>query len=163
MPTKPNTISQEKKLIINLATPIAKSHSLPPHIVIAIIEQESNFNPFALRFEPAWYRRLLPKANEPNSPILSPTEIAQRSISWGLMQVLGQTLRELQHRFQEPKLRYLTPLCHDQSLAITWGCRILQHKLQRTGDLHAAILAYNGGARPAYLSEVIAKSHQYAT
>jgi Transglycosylase SLT domain len=61
---------------------------LDPALVCAVIEQESAWNTNAIRYEPVFRERyLLPLK-------LAPTEEVARSMSWGLMQVMGQVARE---------------------------------------------------------------------
>ena len=45
--------------LIALAHDAARSFSLWPELVCAIVEQESSWNPWALRYEPAFYARYI--------------------------------------------------------------------------------------------------------
>lgn len=140
----------EYDTLSRIARATAKSFNLPEDIVCAICEQESNWNPWAIRFEEGFYKRY----TEPMK--LSDTEEHARAMSFGVMQVMGQTARE--RGFQG---KFLTELC-DPVTGIEFGCKTLAHKLERQGgDIKAAILAYNGGARLAYLPEVLAKAEKY--
>ena len=86
--------------LIALASAIASQHALDPALVCAIIEQESSWDTHAIRYEPAFRSRYV-------APLgLPPTEEIARSISWGLMQVMGQSARE--HSFAG---RFLSALC----------------------------------------------------
>src|ERR1700735_1296507 len=74
--------------LIALARTAAAQHSLDPALVCAIVEQESAWDPHAIRYEPAFRTRYV-------APLgLAPTEEVARSMSWGLMQVMGQVARE---------------------------------------------------------------------
>ncbi len=107
--------------LIALARTIAAEHLLDAALVCAICEQESSWNPWAMRFEPAFFARYiapmlnanvpgnanLPIGGQKNAPEgnhapakLCPTEAYARAFSWGLMQVMGQVARE--HGFGAP-------------------------------------------------------------
>src|SRR5437016_1759983 len=79
--------------LVALAHEAARAHSLWPELVCAVIEQESSWDPWALRYEPAFYARYV----EPQlyrGMIRQETEARARAFSWGLMQVMGQVARE---------------------------------------------------------------------
>jgi soluble lytic murein transglycosylase-like protein len=133
-----------------LARSIAKQHGLDPALVCAVIEQESNWNPWAIRMEPAFYA----KYTKPMS--LSDTEEYTRAISWGLMQLMGECAREL--GFKE---KFLSYLCVPEA-GIEWGCQWLERKLKAAGgDVRKALLLWNGGANKAYPAEVLARRAKY--
>lgn len=119
-------------------------------LVCAVIEQESSWDTYALRYEPAFRSRYVAPLGLPLSE-----EIA-RSISWGLMQVMGQVARE--HGFSGA---FLSALCNPANgLAI--GCAVLASKIsQASGDLPRALALWNGGANPNYASEVLARLPNY--
>jgi Transglycosylase SLT domain len=86
-------------------------------LVCAIIEQESAWNPHAIRYEPGFRTRYV-------APLgLPPTEEIARSISWGLMQVMGQVARE--HGFTG---KFLSALC-DPVVGLDIGCAALASKI----------------------------------
>ena len=81
------------------------------------IEQESAWNSFAMRYEPAFRARYV-------APLgLAITEEVARSISWGLMQVMGQVARE--HVFDG---KFLSALC-EPAVGLDCGCRVLAAKI----------------------------------
>jgi soluble lytic murein transglycosylase-like protein len=132
-----------------LARQIAQRHGLDPTLVCAIVEQESAWNPWAMRYEPAFRQRYVPGN-------LAATEATARAFSWGLMQVMGQVARE-----HGCRARYLSELC-DPETALDIGCRVLSAKLdQAGGDLRRALLLWNGGGRPEYADEVLARVARY--
>lgn len=145
--------------MIVLAKSIADKHQLFGHIVCGICEQESTWNPYEIRFEPAWYNRtdwpvLLPQHKYPRLSS-EKSEITSRSMSWGLMQCLGQSIREI--GFED----WLTDLC-DPAIGIEWGCRLFDLKLKHTGgNIEQALLIWNGGADKTYPSQVLTKSEVY--
>jgi soluble lytic murein transglycosylase-like protein len=107
--------------IVALARTIASAHGLDPALVCAVVEQESARDAHAIRYEPGFRARYVAPLDLP------PTEEIARSISWGMMQVMGQVARE--HGFQRP---FLSALC-DSSAGLTFGCIVLAAKLAATG------------------------------
>lgn len=118
----------------------------------AVVEQESSWEPFAIRYEPAFRSRYV-------APLgLPPTEEVARSTSWGLMQVMGQLARE--HGFSD---KFLTALS-DAQAGLEIGCTVLAAKLKTAaGDLAKGLNLWNGGANPTYAQEVLAKLEKYRT
>jgi hypothetical protein len=110
----PNAVPPE---IIDLARQIACEHGLDPALACAVIEQESAWNPWAVRYEPAFLSRYIAPLYTAGK--FSPTEAYMRSMSWGLMQVMGQVAREFGFKEQS-----LAELC-DPATGIEFGCRIL--------------------------------------
>ena len=149
----PDTVPAE---IIDLARHIAREHALDPALVCAVIEQESAWNPWAVRYEPGFLSRYIAPLYTAGK--LSATEAYTRAMSWGLMQVMGQVAREF--GFKEASL---TELC-DPATGIEFGCRILAARLARAkGDASAALLAWNGGADANYPAEVLARKRNYSS
>ena len=143
--------------IIDLARHIAADHALDPALVCAVIEQESAWNPWAVRYEPGFLSRYVDSALYTTGKI-SATEAYTRAMSWGLMQVMGQVAREF--GFQETSL---SELC-DPATGIDFGCRILTVRLARSkGDVPAALRAWNGGANDNYPAEVLARKRNYSS
>jgi len=166
--------------LLALARAAAAQHTLDPVLVCAIVEQESAWDPHAIRYEPAFRQRYV-------APLgLPPTEEVARSISWGLMQVMGQVARE--HGF---RAKSLAALC-DPATALDVGCAVFAAKLHAAGtdaapigaaahDAHAAsvvnhdvdaagivnqnltraLALWNGGANPDYAAQVFARLANY--
>ena len=142
--------------LIELARSIAMAHSLEPALICAVIEQESAWNTWAVRYEPIFLSRYVAPLYTAGK--LSATEAYTRSMSWGLMQVMGQVARE--SGFGEPSL---VELC-DPPVGIEWGCRLIAARLARAhGDVAAALLAWNGGANPSYPAEVLTRMRNYSS
>lgn len=136
--------------IIALARQTATAHGLDDSLVCAVCEQESSWNPYAMRFEPAFYIRYVEQLKLPT------TEAYARSFSWGLMQLMGQTAREF--GFANTYLAALT----DEATGLEWGCRKLKHCMElKDGDVTAALLTYNGGSNPDYAAQVLARRSKY--
>ncbi len=84
--------------LISLARAAATAHSLDPALVCAVVEQESAWNPWAIRYEPGFLARYVAPLFTAGK--ISATEAYARSFSWGLMQIMGQVARE--HGFGAP-------------------------------------------------------------
>lgn len=100
-----------------LARKAATAQSLDAALVCAV-EQESGWNPWAMRYEPAFFAKYV-AALYANYKVTA-SEAYARGFSWGLMQVMGQVARET--GFEGP---FLSALCDpEQSLAL--GCKVLR-------------------------------------
>lgn len=142
-----------------LAITTAQSHGLDPVLVQAVVEQESGWNPWAIRYEPAFYARYVKPLGLPE------TESQARSFSWGLMQIMGDVARE--NGFKGD----LASLC-DPVNGLEFGCRKLKACLVRANaqahaddfdPVSAALEHWNGGSNPNYASQVKARMPKYAT
>lgn len=143
---------QKFQSLIALARATAARHNLSPNLVCAVVEQESGWNTWAIRFEPAFEQRYI----HPALPTAPTTEELSLAVSWGLMQVMGQCARE--HGFQD---RFFTSLCRPEN-GLEIGCRILSYKwVQAKENLEATLQHWNGGGNPSYASEVVARMKRY--
>jgi soluble lytic murein transglycosylase-like protein len=143
------------KELVALARSAASRHQLYPEIVCAIIEQESAWNPWAIRYEPAFYDRyILPLRSR--GEITHETEARARATSWGLMQVMGQVARET--GFAKA---FLSELC-DPIAGIETGCAVFDRKLAAAeGNVARALLLWNGGGNSHYAAEVLSRAGEY--
>jgi soluble lytic murein transglycosylase-like protein len=149
----PDTVHPQ---VIELARRVATAHGLEPALVCAVIEQESAWDAWAVRYEPGFLSRYVAPLYTAGK--LSATEAYTRAMSWGLMQVMGQAAREA--GFEQASL---AELC-DPATGVEWGCRLLAKRFARArGDVEAALLAWNGGANPQYASEVLARARNYSS
>jgi hypothetical protein len=120
--------------LIAIARDTASRNGLDAAIVCAVVEQESAWDCRAMRYESAFRAKYV-------SPLgLSPTEEIARSISWGLMQVMGQVARE--HGFTE---RFLSALCEPEA-GIAVGCTVFAAKLALAERELSAESAHGGTA-----------------
>ena len=141
------------------------------HLLMAIIEQESAFEWDASRLEQGYYRRYtMPQSLATTSEILL-------ACSYGLMQAMGQSLREMEY-FEFYKIYHnarhtqqltdpLSQLCICQGVdafmvrpawQIEWGTKWFRRKLKSVGnDIEKALLRWNGGGNPKYPSEVLGR------
>ena len=122
---------------------VCRRHNLPVDLVHAIVQTESSGDPWAYRYEPAFYQNYI--KNKPfkvYGHVSLETEMNGLATSWGLMQTMGVVARERGYT-----RGYLTELCKPE-YALEYGCRQLKHLEQRYGDLgwDAVISAYNAGS-----------------
>lgn len=142
---------------ITLARDIAARHSLDPALICAIVEHESSWNLWAIRFEPAFFAKYVAPLFT-NNKIEPPTnsEAYSRAFSWGLMQVMGQSARERGFSAQ-----FLSELC-DPVAGLEAGCDLFAHKLAVAGaNAERALQLWNGGANPDYAAQVLALVFAY--
>jgi soluble lytic murein transglycosylase-like protein len=135
-----------------IAAKYATLYLLDPAVVAAVCEQESDWNPYAIRFEPAFEARYI----KPAIPSAPTTLEMSKAISFGLMQIMGEVA--IEYGWQG---KFLTELC-DPETGVEFGCR----KLRKCFDLHpndltAALLAYNGGGNSYYAPQVQGRMSKY--
>jgi soluble lytic murein transglycosylase-like protein len=140
--------------LVALARKTAAAQSLDPALVCSVVEQESAWNPWAMRYEPAFFTKYVASLYTNNK--ISASEAYARGFSWGLMQVMGQVARETGFDGL-----FLSALCDpEQNLAI--GCKVLRKKFDAmAGDTTRALLAWNGGGNPVYATQVLARRPHY--
>ncbi|HLZ91096.1 MAG TPA: lytic transglycosylase domain-containing protein [Candidatus Acidoferrum sp.] len=144
----------EKQSLILVAKQIAGRFNLDPALVCAIVEQESGWNPWAIRYEPAFFAKYVAPLYTNNK--VNATEAYARGFSWGLMQVMGQVAREVGYAEA-----HLAMLCNPpDGLAV--GCKVLLEKIGKAqGDVTKALLLWNGGGNPVYAAQVLARQDRY--
>ena len=133
-----------------LASKWAAKYGLDTAMVCAVIEQESSWNTFAMRYEPAFFEHYIKQMSG-----LSATEAIARATSYGLMQVMGEVAREFGFTGQ-----FLSQLC-DPDTGIDVGCRKLQKCFATHGADESGLLCYNGGGNPDYGRQVLARVATY--
>jgi soluble lytic murein transglycosylase-like protein len=140
--------------LLMLARRTAAANGLDPAIVCAVVEQESAWNPWAMRYEPAFFAKYVASLYTNNK--ITASEAYARGFSWGLMQVMGQVARET--GFDAP---FLSTICDPQQ-GLSIGCKVLRKKFDAmAGDTTRALLAWNGGANSAYPVQVLARRPHY--
>jgi soluble lytic murein transglycosylase-like protein len=137
--------------LVALAKKTASDLNLYGALVCAIVEQESSWDPWSMRYEPDFRARYV-------APLgLPPTAEIARSISWGLMQLMGEAARELGFNTGS-----LAQLC-DPATGLYWGCRAFSAKLKIAGDDESkALELWNGGGNPNYAAQVLARVGKYS-
>jgi len=140
--------------LVVLAKRNAISFALDPALVCAVVEQESAWNTFSMRFEPAFFAKYVASLYTNNK--VTASEAYARGFSWGLMQVMGQVARE--SGYDAP---FLSAICDPQQ-GLALGCKVLRRKFDVSGgDTTRALLAWNGGANAAYPAQVLARRPHY--
>ena len=99
-----------------------------------LIHAESNWNPYAIRYEPAYYTRYVQPLDG-----LTATEEHSLAMSWGLCQIMGQTARRMGFMG-----KYLAELC-DPLTNLEYAARLLKENYNETHSWTAALAMYNGG------------------
>ena len=153
-----NTISRAD--LIALARAIAETHQLDAALICAICEQESAWNTWAIRYEPAFFTHYV--APQLAAGKISNTEAQARAFSWGLMQVMGQVARE--HNFGMAPSTNSAPLAQlcDPACGLEIGCAVFSAKLASAhGDATRALQLWNGGGNPNYAAGVLARVGKY--
>jgi soluble lytic murein transglycosylase-like protein len=147
-----NSTPITREALITAARAAAERHGLDAALVCAVVEQESGWNQWATRYEPAFRIRYVAPLGLPVNEEIS------RSISWGLMQVMGQVAREAGFHGT-----FLSELC-DPETCLEWGCTVLAKKLvQAGGDPGKGLQLWNGGGNANYSAQVFARTSQYQT
>ena len=118
----------------------ASEHKLDTYLVAAFVSVESSGQRFKTRFEPG-YKYLLDPGKWARSLVISEeTEEKHQMTSWGLMQVMGATARELGFDEDMPRLT-------NASVGLRYGCLYLKKCMVRyPNEKSAAIAAYNAGS-----------------
>jgi soluble lytic murein transglycosylase-like protein len=134
-----------------LAIEAAKSHDIEPALFLALVHNESSWNPDAVRLEQGFYSKYVSTMKG-----LSITEKILRAASFGLCQIMGQVAREL--GFDDPDLSK----CAEPRSNLILGCKRLRTALQRNNFVTKdALLDYNGGGDLAYPDRVLRYYDQY--
>lgn len=122
----------------------ARQHGLPLALVRAVVEIESSYDPWAARYEDGFFRAyLVGKVTVGgNGACSAATELRLRACSFGLMQVMGQTARELGFAGM-----FLTELC-DVGVGLEYGARYLARQAKRYRERYGwegVAASYNAG------------------
>jgi hypothetical protein len=153
--------------LVALAKQTAGAHGLVPALVCAIVEQESAWDPFALRSESesgfaarygAEYTRLV----KASASVYDDKWLRFEDIfyaSYGLMQTMYPVIIET---FPEAcALPFPTRLC-DAETGLRYGCKLFARKLnQAKQNIEKALLFWNGGGNKKYPAEVLARVERY--
>src|SRR5260370_27877480 len=107
--------------LVALARRAAAAQSLDPALVCAIVEQESAWNPWAIRYAPLFFAKYVASLYTNNK--VSASEAYARGFSWGLMQVMGQVARETGF-----DALFLSTLC-DPEHGFAIDCKVLRQQL----------------------------------
>lgn len=116
-----------------------KPRGINPFLIYAIVRAESNWNPWATRYEPlSSYKVGNPKIAL-QLGISQITEQISQKISFGLGQIMGSTSRSLGYK------DHLTKLC-DPKTNIFWMCELIEKISEKYSKIEDKIAAYNAGS-----------------
>jgi soluble lytic murein transglycosylase-like protein len=140
---------------IDLAKTIARRWDLNPAVFCGLVQRESNWNPWAIRFENLFFQKYIaPQVMQ--RKITDNTEAYARAFSWGPCQVMGEEARERGYTGD------LAKLC-DWDTGLEIGAKTLAFKIGLAGgNVEAGLERYNGGDNPDYSTEVLTFSEKYA-
>lgn len=152
----------DQSVLVSMAINAAARHGLVATVVCAVCEEESGrrdgsggretWNPWAVRFEAGFEAKYI----KPAIPSMPTTEELTKAVSFGLMQIMGETAREFGF-----KGRFLSELC-DPETGLEYGCRKLRRCFDvSNGDVSAALLHWNGGGDQQYPVRVTNRMGKY--
>jgi len=128
--------------IFSLIEKISAKYNIDYKIISAIIATESDYDIFAIRFEPNLHARLrydrlehFAKLNR----VTESTEAILQCSSFGLAQVLGMTARN--NGFHSP-----LPMLFLPDLNIDLACKIVSKLIDKYSKIGSVISAYNAGS-----------------
>lgn len=141
----------EQQQWVELAKEAAREAQIDPILFCAIVEQESGWDTWAIRYEPDFFNRYIAAQTS-----LHPTEARARAFSYGLCQVMGQVARE--HGFDG---KWLTEMC-DPKIGLPVGAEVFASKLKAAQeDVTKALLKWNGGSNILYPNQVLGRIAHY--
>lgn len=117
----------------------SNKYAIDEHLIAAIMEKESDCNPYAMRYEPKWNYFYDVERYAQTLCCTVETERTGQQTSWGLMQVMGTVARELGFRGWFGEL-----LDIDENLL--YACRKLDVLFAKHKELNDVISAYNAGS-----------------
>jgi soluble lytic murein transglycosylase-like protein len=130
-----------------LCARLGASFDIDPRLLEAFVHVESTGRPYATRYEPHTTRYIRDSYDYARAcGITAETENVHQQTSWGLMQIMGFTARELGFAGNLPELCIPTN-------GVEYGCRYLKRLQQRFGKSEATldwdervIVSYNAGS-----------------
>ena len=108
-------------------------------LVSALVTVESGWNPYAVRYEPTYQWLHEPAKHAKRHGITLQTETVLQRCSWGLMQVIGSTSREL-------GLVLPIPAMCEPLVGLEYGIRYLTALKRNYKNRDDLIAAYNAGS-----------------
>ncbi len=121
-----------------LARQMAEFNKVDSDLVLSIIEVESSFNHWAVRYEGHWKHHFKVEEFARRAQITAETEKQLQMMSFGLMQVMGTVARELGH------LGNLLELCQPE-VGLKFGIFKLLDLMKKHRSELDVISAYNAG------------------
>lgn len=128
-----------RKHFIPMINTIARKAGVDPVLLTAIVAVESDFDPWAVRFEKDYAYSTIPNKFAENNRISLVTEITCQKMSWGLCQIMGGTLRFL--GFGGPLAQMVDP-----GLNLQYACKYILKLGNQYPHYTDMISAYNAGS-----------------
>lgn len=128
-----------KMLPVSMITAIGEQQKVDPHLIAAVIQVESGGVTWRLRAEPTFAYLNAPERWAKRLGITKETEIACQKMSWGLMQVMGGTARDIGY---EDHISELV----EPEIGVYWGTVYLARQLKKYQTVKGAVAAYNAGS-----------------
>jgi len=124
---------------LHLIEPVAKRYDLDISLVVAIVMAESSGIKEKIRYEKGYPFFNDTEGFAKKNCITRDTETNAQKMSWGLMQVMGSTARDMGFTDLLPKMIY-------PNFNIEIGCKYLGYLFKKyEGNKERAISAYNAG------------------
>jgi len=128
-----------KKLPLTMISAVGEKFEVDPNLIAAIIQVESSGVRYRLRAEPTFDYLVAPERWAKALGITKDTEVMCQKTSWGLMQVMGGTARDLGYE------DHLVELV-EAEIGIYWGTKYLAKQLKKYQTIKGAAAAYNAGS-----------------
>lgn len=135
----------DKLYFLSILKDLAKGYDIKFPIIAGIIETESSWNTYAVRYEPRFAYIEDPLIYCKKNNISRITEKYMQMVSWGLGQVMGGTARTL--KFTGPLVRLCEP-----EIGLDLACKVYKSKCDRYPAEDRCIASYNAGS-PQYNDE----------
>ncbi len=116
-----------------------QNRHIEPALAAAIVTVESGWNNWVCRSEPQFKWTWMVEEYAPKLGQSETTERTQQKTSWGLMQIMGGTARELGYEG-------LLSMLALPEMGLDWGLRYLTKKLRAHTQISDVIAAYNAGS-----------------
>lgn len=117
----------------------SEKYQLDPVLVASVVMTESGGNAKAARYEKGYHWVTDTAFWAKKCHITEATELMLQSCSWGLMQVMGATARDVGYT------GFIPDLCIPE-LGLDVGCHYLHRLMVRHGSINDAVAAYNAGS-----------------
>lgn len=138
-PKKINKLNWLASPPLGIIETTCKSFLVDPLILVSLIYTESRGNQFATRYEGGFHFTSNLAKWARHTHVLEQTELVGQKTSWGLMQVMGGTAREMGFDGNFPQL------C-DAGIGIKYGAMYYWRQMERYKDPMQAVAAYNAGS-----------------
>lgn len=129
-----NVVVDMEKILVKACS----LYQIDPSWGKAIVTAESQWNPYAVRYESSYSYLFEPMEYAKSGLISLSTEIATQKMSWGLGQVMGALAREQGHTGVMAELV-------DPELNLKHMCIRLAELKNRSNDAEHVFAGYNGG------------------